>query len=75
MTMTAIGSTAGLRKGEVTSRPSTADSTEIAGVIMPSPKNRQAPTIATRVTAAATRGRRVTRCASTIMVRKASGPS
>jgi hypothetical protein len=33
----AIGSTTPLTAGAATSRPSTADSTEIAGVIMPSP--------------------------------------
>ena len=38
-----IGITKRLRSGAATSSPSTADSTEIAGVITPSPKNSEAP--------------------------------
>ncbi len=49
MTTTQIGRTNRCSSGDVTSRPSTADSTEMAGVIMPSPKNRQAPLMPTRV--------------------------
>ena len=42
--MTAVtGTTRSLKSGSTTSRPSTADSTEIAGVIMLSPKNSAAP--------------------------------
>ena len=48
MMTTQIGSTISLRLGADTSSPSTADRTEIAGVIMPSPKNRQAPAIPIR---------------------------
>ena len=40
-----IGTTRCARPGESTFRPSTAEVTEIAGVIMPSPKNRPAPKI------------------------------
>ena len=47
MTTTLIGSTYCCSSGVETSRPSTADSTEIAGVITPSPKNRQAPAMPT----------------------------
>ena len=43
-----IGSTYASSSGAATSRPSTAESTEIAGVITPSPKNRQAPAMPTR---------------------------
>ena len=40
-----IGTTRSAREGCTTLRPSTAESTEIAGVIMLSPKNREAPKI------------------------------
>ena len=40
-----IGSTHCLNTGETTSSPSTAPSTVIGGVIMPSPKNNAAPKI------------------------------
>ena len=39
----AIGTTRCARLGLITFMPSTAEMTEIAGVIMPSPKNRAAP--------------------------------
>ena len=42
-TAIAIGSTSEARLGTATFRPSTAESTEIAGVIMLSPKNSAAP--------------------------------
>ena len=42
-TTTTIGTTQWCRLGATTSSPSTADSTEIAGVITPSPKNSDAP--------------------------------
>ncbi len=42
---TEIGTTRWTTPGSVTSRPETAESTEIAGVIMPSPKNSDAPKI------------------------------
>lgn len=38
-----IGTTNGSSLGAATSRPSTADSTEMAGVMTPSPKNSEAP--------------------------------
>ena len=41
----AIGTTRCSSDGAATSTPSTADSTEIAGVIMPSPRNSDAPKI------------------------------
>ena len=37
-----VGMAKGAKPGEATSSPSTADSTEIAGVMMPSPKRRGA---------------------------------
>ena len=40
-----IGTTRSLRDGAATLRPSTADSTEMAGVIMLSPRNSDAPKI------------------------------
>ena len=40
-----IGRMKGLSPGAATSRPSTAPSTEMAGVITPSPKNNEAPKI------------------------------
>jgi hypothetical protein len=43
ITRAEIGNTYCCRPGAETSSPSTAESTEIAGVITPSPKNRQAP--------------------------------
>src|SRR3546814_992752 len=42
-TITTIGTIQACSCGATTSRPSTADSTEIAGVITPSPKNSEAP--------------------------------
>ncbi len=42
-TTTVIGTMKACRPGAATSRPSTAPSTEIAGVITPSPKNSEAP--------------------------------
>ena len=38
-----IGTTHRVKTGDTTSRPSTAPSTVMGGVIMPSPKNRAAP--------------------------------
>ena len=49
MIMAEIGSTNSRSSGAATSRPSTAERTEIAGVSKPSPKNRQAPPMPTRV--------------------------
>src|SRR3546814_5894180 len=42
-TITTIGTIQACSCGATTSRPSTADSTEIAGVITPSPQNSEAP--------------------------------
>ena len=44
-----IGTMKGCRVGAATSTPSTADRTETAGVITPSPKNRQAPMMPMKV--------------------------
>ena len=49
--MTDSGSTNRVKVGETISSPSTADSTEMAGVIAPSPKNRQAPPMPIRPSA------------------------
>ena len=48
MTTAEIGRTYGAAFGVAISRPSIADSTEMAGVMMPSPKNRQAPAMPIR---------------------------
>ena len=50
ITRTLIGKTYCRNSGAETSIPSTADSTDIAGVITPSPKNKQAPAMPTRST-------------------------
>ena len=42
-TTSAMGTTYGFREGAATSMPSTALSTEMAGVMIPSPKNNAAP--------------------------------
>ena len=44
------------KTGEMTFNPSTAERTEIAGVMMPSPKNRQAPAMPTSATSQRARG-------------------
>ena len=46
-----IGTTAPPKRGSATARPSTAPSTEIAGVMMPSPYSRAAPITANSATA------------------------
>ena len=50
-----IGTTSACSPGSTTLRPSTADSTEIAGVIMLSPKNSAAPKIPSEASTAARR--------------------
>ena len=60
----ATGSTASLKLGDTTSSPSTADSTEIAGVITLSPKNSDAPNTASISDSPTTRGALVNRRAS-----------
>ena len=42
---TVIGTTQGVRRGSTTSRPSTAESTEMAGVMIASPRNSAPPTM------------------------------
>ena len=54
MTTTVIGTTQGSSEGSTTLSPSTADSTEIAGVIMLSPKKSDAPKMPSAANAAAT---------------------
>ncbi len=51
-----IGTTSSASLGSTTFRPSTADSTEIAGVIMLSPKNSAAPRIPSADSTLMTRG-------------------
>ena len=74
ITTTQIGSTYSCNAGVETSSPSTADSTEIAGVITPSPKNRQAPAIPTRARKLRIRAPAETRCASAISARMPPSP-
>ena len=74
MTTTEIGSTKCFSAGAATSSPSTADSTEMAGVITPSPKNRQAPLMPTRASAARIRAPGETRCARAISARMPPSP-
>ncbi len=74
MTTTLIGSTYSRSSAVETSRPSTADSTEIAGVITPSPKNRQAPAIPTRARALRVPVPTETRCANAISARMPPSP-
>jgi hypothetical protein len=50
----------------MTFKPSTAESTEMAGVMQPSPKNSAAPAMPSRDTSQRPRGVRATRCASAI---------
>jgi hypothetical protein len=54
--------------------PSTAESTEIAGVITPSPKNRQAPTMPVRVRTLRVKLPTDTRCPSAISARMPPSP-
>ena len=56
-TVAVRGSTSADRDGAATCTPSIADSTEIAGVIMLSPKNSDAPKIPSTASASATRRR------------------
>ena len=74
ITTAEIGRTTSCNFGATTSNPSTADSTEIAGVITPSPKNRQQP-----LTPISARMRRIRapvqpRWASTIRARMPPSP-
>ncbi len=61
-----IGTTAGPMPESTTSSPATAESTEMAGVITPSPKNSPAPTMPTIPSAARVESDFATRCASAI---------
>ena len=74
MTTRAMGSTAALSAGETTSSPATAESTEMAGVIMPSPKNSPAPMMPTMPSAARVESERATRCARAMRARMPPSP-
>ena len=74
ITTTQIGSTYCCNSGAETSRPSTADSTDIAGVITPSPKNRQAPAMPISVRVLRMPVPTETRCASAINARMPPSP-
>ncbi len=74
MTMAETGSTTSLNCGSVTSTPSIAERTEIAGVMMPSPKNRQAPVMPTSARMLRVPVPRETRCASAISARMPPSP-
>ena len=63
---TEIGKTAFSKCGETTLSPSTAESTEMAGVMMPSPKNKQAPAMPISARAQRRRAFSTLRCASAI---------
>ena len=66
ITTTVIGITYGCSDGAAISKPSTADSTEIAGVITPSPKNSAAPNKPSAMIHQRIRGCLTPRCASDI---------
>ena len=74
ITTAEMGSTNSFSAGLETSSPSTAERTEIAGVITPSPKNRQAPPMPTSASVAFSRGPCATRCASAISARMPPSP-
>ena len=74
ITATLIGSTYSCNVGAVTSNPSTADSTEIAGVMIPSPKNRHAPTMPTIASVLRIAVLTATRWASAISARMPPSP-
>ena len=74
MTTALMGRMNSARPGAETSSPSTADSTEIAGVMTPSPKNRQAPAIPTSAMALRIWVPTETRCASAISARMPPSP-
>ena len=69
-----IGKTAFSKCGETTLSPSTAESTEIAGVMMPSPKNRQAPAMPISAKAQRSRAFSTLRCASAISAKIPPSP-
>ena len=69
-----IGRTYSFKVGAATSNPSTADNTEIAGVMTPSPKNRQAPTMPTMASVLRIEALTATRCASAISARMPPSP-
>ncbi len=68
------GTTKCFKSGADTSRPSTADSTDTAGVMMPSPKNSPAPMIPTSASPARPRSSSAARCASAISARIPPSP-
>ena len=74
MMTTEAGTISSCASGKLTLRPSTADMTEIAGVITPSPKNRQAPPIPISAMVRLTRSDVAVRCASAIRARMPPSP-
>ncbi len=74
ITTALIGRTYSLSPGAETSRPSTAERTEIAGVMTPSPKNKQAPAMPTSPTVARMAGLTQTRWASAMSARMPPSP-
>ena len=81
MMTTVMGMTSGSRSGSTTRRPSTADRTEIAGVIMLSARNSEAPKIPRAVSRTTVRAReapvrrRLGRATSVISDRMPPSPS
>ena len=73
-TTIAPGMITGSKAGEMTLRPSMAESTEIAGVMAPSPKNRQAPMMPSSMTMRLLRSVSATRKASAISARMPPSP-
>ena len=75
MMTTVMGTTSLASPGSTTLRPSTAESTEIAGVIMLSPKNSAAPRIPRVDSAATTRGLDLSANRRTWVIRAITPPS
>ena len=73
-TATEIGITASSKVCEMTFSPSTAESTEMAGVMQPSPKNSAAPTMPSMETSQRPRGVRATRWAKAMRARMPPSP-
>ena len=74
ITTAEIGRTNSCARGVTISSPSTADSTEIAGVMTPSPKNRQAPAMPTRARPLRIGVLAIPRCARTMSARMPPSP-
>ena len=74
MTTAASGRTNSCKCGETISSPSSAESTETAGVMMPSPKNRQAPEMPTKARMTRSRSLATPRWARAIRARMPPSP-